>query len=130
MTERTAAPPEMASWNLALRFGLEVAAIVGLGVAAWRLTPGPLRWAAMIGAPLVAAVVWGVFNVLDDPSRSGSAPVEVNGWTRLLIELGVLGMGAAAMAFAGWPEASFLFIVLVVWHYVASWRRIVWLVQH
>lgn len=37
-------PPEMAGWNLALRFGLEVVALVGLAVGAWHLTSGGVRW--------------------------------------------------------------------------------------
>ena len=94
-------PPTMAGWNLALRFGLELAALLGLGLAAWKFTPGPARWAAVALVPIAAAVIWGVFNVLDDPSRSGAAPVEVTGWVRLAIELAILAAGVAAFAIAG-----------------------------
>ena len=72
-------PPTMAAWNLGLRFGLELAALAGFGIAAWRLADGAWRWAAAIGVPLAAAVFWGVFNVPGDPSRSGEAPVVVPG---------------------------------------------------
>ena len=30
--------PSMAGWNLGLRFGLELAALAGFGVAAWKLS--------------------------------------------------------------------------------------------
>ena len=122
-------PPEMARWNLALRFGLELGALAGLGFAAWLLTSGPIRWAAVVAVPVVAAAIWGVFNVLDDPSRSGNAPIEINGWTRLAIEIIILGGGAAAVAFAGRREIGVAFSVLIVAHYAASWSRLEWLVQ-
>ena len=44
------------------------------GFAAWAMSSGAIRWVAVIGVPLAAAVAWGVFNVIDDPSRSGAAP--------------------------------------------------------
>ena len=122
-------PPTMAGWNLALRFGLELAALLGLGLAAWKFTPGPARWAAVALVPIIAAVIWGVFNVLDDPSRSGAAPVEVAGWVRLSIELAILAAGVAAFAIAGRGEVGVVLTVLIVAHYVASTSRIEWLVQ-
>lgn len=51
-------PPAMAAWNLALRFGLELGAIAGLGLAAWKLTSGPVRWAAVTLIPLSAGAIW------------------------------------------------------------------------
>lgn len=122
-------PPTMAAWNLALRFGLELGALAGLGLAAWRLTSGPIRWAAVALVPVTAAAVWGVFNVLNDPSRSGAAPIEVNGWTRLAIELLILGAGAAAIAFAGRRDIGIVFAVLIAFHYATSTNRIAWLVH-
>lgn len=122
-------PPTMAGWNLALRFGLELGALAGLGYAAWKLTSSPVRWAAVTLVPIAAAAIWGVFNVLNDPSRSGAAPIEVNGWTRLAIELTILGGGAAAIAFAGRPNIGIVFGLLIAFHYVASTSRIEWLVQ-
>jgi hypothetical protein len=122
-------PPTMAGWNLALRFGLEVAAFAGIGMAAWNYSSGPVKWAAVVLAPLAVAIVWGVFNVLNDPSRSGAAPIEVSGWTRLTIELIVLGGGATAVALAGRRDVGIMLAVLIVAHYAASWSRVEWLVQ-
>jgi len=121
--------PKMAGWNLALRFGLELGALAGLGVAAWKLTSDPLRWVAVIALPAAAVGAWGVFNVLDDPSRSGAAPIEVNGWIRLAIELLILGGGAVAIALAGGRDVSIAFAVLIVFQYVTSWSRLKWLIQ-
>ena len=87
-------PPEVPGWNLALRFALELGALAGIGAGAWALTSGGWRWVAVVIAPLAAATSWGTFNVLDDPSRSGEAPVEVPGWVRLGVELLVFGVAA------------------------------------
>lgn len=122
-------PPKMAAWNLALRFGLEIAALVGLATAAWRLSDGAWRWAAVIAVPLVAAAIWGTFNVPGDPSRSGAAPVEVPGALRLALELIVLGAGAAGFLARGPRAAGFALGTLVVVHYATSIPRIQWLVS-
>ena len=122
-------PPDMAGWNLALRFGLELGALAGLAAGAWHLTSGSGRWIAVIIVPIAAAVIWGVFNVLDDPSRSGTAPVEVAGWIRLTIELLVLGGGAAGFLIAGQRSIAIAFAVLVVFHYATAWSRIQWLLD-
>lgn len=122
-------PPDMAGWNLALRFGLEVAALTGLAMAAWRLSSGNVRWFAVIIVPVIAATTWGVFNVLDDPSRSGEAPVEVNGWIRLGIELAILGGGAAAFAVTQRPTIAITMAILIIVQYASSASRIEWLVQ-
>ena len=119
----------MVGWNLALRFGLELAALAGFGLAAWKLSSGPVRWIAVVCVPMAAAAVWGVFNVLDDPSRSGAAPVEVNGWVRLAIEVLVLGGGAATVALAGNRSLAIAFGALIVVHYATSWSRLEWLIQ-
>jgi len=119
----------MADWNLALRFGLEIGALIGLGVAAWQSASGAAQWIAAIAVPLVAAALWGTFNVLNDPSRSGEAPVEVAGWLRLVIELTILGGGAVAIGIVGGPLAGIGFAVLILFHYATSWSRIQWLMS-
>mgnify|MGYP003344327643 CR=1 FL=1 len=119
--------PTMAPWNLGLRFGLELAALAGFGIAAWRLTDGVWRWPAVIGVPLAAAVVWGVFNVPGDPSRSGEAPIAVPGAVRLAIELTTLGGGAAAFILSGPRPVGITLAVTVVFHYAMSIDRIDWL---
>ena len=120
-------PPEMRPWNLALRLGLEIGALTGLGLAAWNQTGGATRWIAVVAAPLAGAALWGTFNVLDDPSRSGQAPVEVPGWVRLAVELFVLGAGWVGFALAGYPAISVVFAAVTVLHYVVAHARVRWL---
>ena len=121
--------PSMPGWNLGVRFVLEVAAFAGLAAMGWRLGPGSVRWIAVVVVPVVAAVVWGVFNVRDDPSRSGAAPVEVDGVVRLLLELVILGGGATAVAFTVGPALGIVFAVAIVGHYLLSGDRVAWLVR-
>ncbi len=122
-------PPTMAGWNLALRFLLEIAALTGLAAAAWQLGPGLGRWIGVVAVPVATAVVWAVFNVLNDPSRSGAAPVEVDGVVRLALELTILGGGAAALALAARPWLGLVFALAILGHYLASMDRVEWLVR-
>ena len=110
-----------------LRFGLEVTALVGFGVGAWSQTEGVFRWLLVVVIPFAAAAIWGTFNVLDDPSRSGKAPVVVPGWLRLAIELLVLGGGVIGLVSGGLSLVATGLMVLVVFHYFVSWRRVHWL---
>jgi hypothetical protein len=116
-------------WNLGLRFLLELAALLGMGVEGWRLAPPPWHWLAVLALPAAAAVPWGVFNVPGDPSRSGAAPLPVPGIIRLAVEFLVLFGGAVAFALAGYRTAGTVLAVLVVAHYALSWNRIGWLLE-
>ena len=122
-------PPTMPGWNLALRFLLELAALAGLAAAAWTFGSGLGRWVAVVAVPVAAAAIWGLFNVRNDPSRSGSAPVEVTGSVRLLIEVVILGGGAAALAFATNPALGIVFALAIGGHYLASVDRVEWLIR-
>ena len=122
-------PPEMRPWNLALRLGLEIGALTGLGLAAWTQTYGATRAIAVVVTPLAAAALWGTFNVLDDPSRSGAAPVEVPGRVRLGVESLVLGSGAVAYGIAGHPAIGTTLAALAVLHYTVGRARVRWLLS-
>ena len=119
--------PSIARWNLALRFALEVAALVGLAAGGRSLFEEPGSWIAAVALPLIGAVAWGVFNVPGDPSRSGAAPVPVPGVVRLVLEALVLCAGAAGFALAGRPWVSVVVVALVVLHYATTVERMRWL---
>lgn len=121
--------PTMKPWNLLLRFVLEVGAIVAIAGWAMTLTDDWSRYAIATGLVLGVLTVWGVFNVPGDPSRSGNAPLRVPGVLRLLVELLVLGGGAACTALAWHVAAGAVFGALVVLHYSVAWRRFAWLLQ-
>lgn len=115
--------------NLAFRFVLELAALIALGVGAFNVASGGAAWALAIGVPLVAAAVWGRFNVPGDRSRSGEAAVAVSGATRLFIEFGVFAAAVAAV-FSASPVAAVALVAGVAIHYLLSRDRIRWLLAN
>jgi len=110
-------------WNLTLRFGLEIAALVGLTVAA----AGRLALPLVIATPVVAGAFWGIYNVPGDSSRSGKAALPVPGIVRLLIELIILFGAAYALVATGHPLWGWLLAGLVVFHLAFSIPRVRWL---
>ncbi|MER8374865.1 YrdB family protein [Mesorhizobium sp. M1409] len=116
-------------WNLTLRFLLELAALLGLGIASWRLSHDWWRWVAALAIPLVAAALWGTFAVLNDPSRSGRAPVPVPGAVRLVLELVILFGGAAGFYLAGQTTTGIVMALLIVISYAFSLDRLAWLLR-
>lgn len=115
--------------NLALRFLLEIAALVAIGYWGFSQHAGIWRFVVGLGGPLVAAVLWGIFAVPDDPSRSGRAPVPVPGILRLLLELAVIGFGAWALFDADSPVLALILAGLTVFHYALSYDRVNWLLR-
>ena len=113
--------------NLTLRFVLELIAFASLAWWGWTLADGPARIVVAVAFALLAMLTWGLFNVPDDPSRSGRAPVVVPGPVRLLIEFLVFGAGAWALAQVTRPAIAFTFVGLLVGHYAISYDRIRWL---
>jgi len=115
--------------NLALRFALELAALAIMGFWGWRQGEGWLRFILAVSVPLVFAVLWGVFAVPDDPSRSGSAPIPVPGLLRLLLELAFFTLGAWMLHRLGFAQYAAVFYLTVVFHYLISYDRISWLLR-
>ncbi|MCB0523038.1 MAG: YrdB family protein [Lewinellaceae bacterium] len=114
--------------NLALRFLLELSALISVGMWAWRQNDGWLKYVLAIGIPLVLAAIWGTFNVPNDPSRSGAAPVVTPGVIRLAIELGIFALATWALHDMGWTKAGLAFGVIVLLHYAVSYDRVMWLI--
>lgn len=115
--------------NLALRFGLELAALAGIGAWALRLYPdwrGPGVAFVLI---ILVAVAWTSFATPGDPSRSGRAPVRTSGPLRLVLELVVLGGGASCWYVVGRDGIALVFAVLLAAHYVLSIDRVRWLLS-
>ncbi|WP_095084631.1 DUF2568 domain-containing protein [Mesorhizobium sophorae] len=116
-------------WNLTLRFLLELAALLGLGLSGWGLSDGLWRWLLALALPLIAAALWGTFAVLDDPSRSGRAPVPVPGAVRLALELVILFGGAAGFYLTGRMTTGIVMALLIVISYAFSLDRLSWLLK-
>ncbi|MBN1218124.1 MAG: YrdB family protein [Anaerolineae bacterium] len=115
--------------NLIIRFILELSALASLAYWGWVRGEGWFRLGLAVGLPLVVAMLWGIFAVPDDPSRSGKAPVPVPGAARLILELAFFAWAVWALYDTGLTALSLIMAVVVVIHYAASYDRIVWLVR-
>ena len=94
--------------NLALRFLLELVALAALGYWGFKSGNGALAKAGLgLGAPLVAAVVWGTF-------LSPQAPVQLPGLLALILQALVFGLAAASLVATGHRTLALVFVVLVV----------------
>lgn len=120
----------MSALNGLFRFGLELCLLGSLGYWGYRLEHPVLRWVATFGAPPLAATLWGVFAVPDDPSRSGQTVVVTPGWIRLLLELGLFAAAAAALHHSVGKVPAGTLLAGVVLHYVVAYERLIWLFRH
>jgi hypothetical protein len=115
--------------NLAVRFILEIAALVAIGYWGWTQHDGLVRYLLAIGGPILAAVLWATLAVPGDPSRSGKAPVPVPGILRLALELAIFAFAAWALYDAGNSLLALTLAAIVIVHYALSYDRIAWLLK-
>lgn len=113
-------------FNLLVRFILELLALAALGLWGWTQHAGALRFVWALGLPLVAAVLWGIFRVPNDPHK---APVPVPGMARLLLEMLVFGSAVWAVYATGRTTLASVFGLVVLAHYVVSYDRVQWLMK-
>ncbi|MEJ2107396.1 MAG: YrdB family protein [Acidiferrobacteraceae bacterium] len=116
--------------NLAVRFILEIGALVALGRWGWDQATGVLQFVLALAIPVLAAVLWGTFAVPGDPSRSGRAPVVVPGMARLFLELAVFAAATWSLFATGASNLAWVFGIAVLIHYAMSYDRIQWLLGH
>ncbi|WP_067541618.1 YrdB family protein [Nocardia crassostreae] len=112
---------------LGVRFVLELVALGSFAALGWRAFDSPWKFVLVVLLPFLAATAWGVFAVPGDPSRNGEAAVAVNGPVRLLVEILVLGGGAAALWAAGLPRWALVSAAILVIYHVLAYDRIGWL---
>jgi len=115
--------------NLAVRFFLELTALIAMGFWGWNQREGALRFVLAFGIPVIAAALWGTFAVPDDPSRSGHALVSTPGILRLALELIFFSFAAWTLYNAGAIKASWIFGIVTLIHYILSYDRLSWLIK-
>jgi hypothetical protein len=94
--------------NLALRFLLELCALGALGYWGFKTGGGAIAKITLgVGAPLVAAVVWGTF-------LSPRAPVALPGLLVLVLQALVFASAAAGLVATGHRTLALVFGVVVV----------------
>ncbi|MCA9951315.1 MAG: YrdB family protein [Anaerolineales bacterium] len=115
--------------NLALRFLLEIAAYLAMAYWGWTQNTGIMRVVWTIGLPFFWMILWAIFAVPNDPSRSGKAPVPVPGFARLVLEAAYFASATWAINASGFNLGAIIFAVVVVTHYLLSYDRIRWLLR-
>lgn len=115
--------------NLIVRFLLEIITLISVGMWGWKHSDGWIRFVLAIGIPIIFAAIWGAFNVLNDPSRSGTAIIVTPGLIRLAIELGFFGLGTCSLYDMGYNNISLVVGITIVLHYIVSYDRIIWLIS-
>ena len=116
--------------NLAVRFLLELSALIAMGFWGWKQGQGALRFMLAIGIPVIAAAIWGIFAVPNDPSRSGTSLVPVPGYLRLALELIFFSFAAWTLHSVGATTSRWIFGIVTLIHYILSYDRLLWLIKH
>jgi len=115
--------------NNAVRFLLELASIAVFGIWGYHQSDSGFKILLAILLPLGFAVLWGVFAVKDDPSRSGKTIVKTPGIIRLLLELGLFGAAAWMLLDLDYTLLALILGLTVVIHYFVSFERMAWLLK-
>jgi hypothetical protein len=106
-----------------------MSALISVGLWGWHQSDEWFQFLLAIGIPVILSIIWGVFAVPNDPSRSGRAPVITPGIIRLILELGFFAFATWALYDMKLKQMSLIFGVIVALHYIVSYDRIIWLVS-
>ena len=106
--------------NLGLRFLLEIVMLISLVCWGLHLTGTWIRYVLAILMPVIAATLWGVFRIPNDPKP---ARVETPGIVRLLLELLLFSVAACGLYYSGYKKPSFIMAAVVAIHYLISYDR-------
>jgi hypothetical protein len=112
-----------------VRFLLELTAIVTFAIWGYAQSETWTRILLAILLPLLFALLWGVFAVRDDPSRSGKTVVRTPGIVRLLLELGLFGYATWMLVDLDHPLLAGILCGAVLMHYFISRERVRWLLK-
>lgn len=115
--------------NLALRFILEVAALICFGMWGYGISDSPTRIVTAILFPVLFALIWGIFAVQNDPSRSGKTVIPTPGIIRFLLELALFGIAVWMLLDMQYSTVALIFGIVVLIHYIFSFDRIIWLLK-
>lgn len=91
----------------ALRFLVELLALVAFAIGGWSLAPGPPRFVLAIALPVIAAIVWGLW-MAPKSSRRLHDPV------RLVVEVVFFLAAGVALVLAGYPAAGTSLAVVAI----------------
>ncbi|MGB0979992.1 MAG: YrdB family protein [Croceimicrobium sp.] len=117
----------MKSINLGLRFLLELCTWAAPAFWAWYNLEAWPKYLLIFLGPLSFMLVWAIFNVPNDPSRGGKAPIIVAGKIRLGIEM--LQFCAAAVLYfnLGYHQFTLVFVLALILHHILLKDRLIWI---
>jgi hypothetical protein len=115
--------------NLAVRFLLEHTALFSIAIWSWELSDGWIRYLIAPGIPITVTAIWATFTVPNDGSRSGKSLIATPGIIRLLIELLIFVFAVWALYELKLEILSLVFGAIVLFHYLVSYKRIIWLMS-
>jgi hypothetical protein len=107
------------SINLALRFILELCALLAVGYWGFKTGSGfVMKMGLGIGVPLFMAVIWGTFG-------APKAAVQLSAGLHLFLELIIFGLPVVAMLAAENPRLAWAYAVIAVINRVLMyvWRQ-------
>jgi hypothetical protein len=104
--------------NLAVRFLLELAAVISFGAWGYSLTEGTTRFILALLFPVLFAVL-----------RSGKTVVPTPGIIRLILELALFGAATWMLLNLDYSLLALIFGLIVAIHYIFSYNRIAWLLK-
>jgi len=90
-------------------------------IAVWGWHSSTVTWEqylCAIGLPIVAAAIWGIFRIPNDPNP---APVKVPGIVRLSYELFFFGFSAWALYSLGFHTLSYIMGAITIISYVSGY---------
>lgn len=105
---------------LLIRFLMELSALAIVAMWGWHYTTTWTKYLLAIGFPVIAATIWGVFRIPNDPKP---APVEVPGILRLSYELFLFGFSTWALYSMGYITYSYVMGIVIILSYVGSYDR-------
>ncbi len=118
--------PRQAPLHLAVRFALELSMLAAYGWWGWRLGDGAYSRTMLAGLlPVLGSGIWAIFRTPGD--RAGRALIPVAGPVRLVIEFGLIGIGAYGVWTAGSRAAAETLLTAWGLHYVVGWEYVRWL---
>jgi hypothetical protein len=112
--------------NLALRFGLELAAFFAYAYWGWTQHEGVWRLLWGIGLPVIVAAIWGIFRA---PNDDGKGLMEVPGPVRLVTEMAIFTLAVILYGAAGRTTAATILALLLILHYLVSYDRVIRLLK-
>jgi hypothetical protein len=99
---------KLQTMNLALRFILELCALLAVGYWGFKTGSGfGLKIGFGIGVPLFMAIIWGAFG-------APKAAVQLSAGLHLFLEFMIFGLPVVALLAAGNPRLAWVYAVIAV----------------